>query len=69
MKYCQKHNQEYYDFLNDCPICIGETMKPHGYSGYKKTHLEKVKKINRNLKENYRALNYESGIEIKICIK
>jgi len=24
MKYCQKHNQEYYDNLDNCPICIGE---------------------------------------------
>jgi len=23
-KYCKKHNQVYYHFLNECPICVGE---------------------------------------------
>ena len=43
MKYCQKHNQEYYNYLHDCPICVGETIKPHEYSSYKKIQPESPK--------------------------
>lgn len=29
-KYCEKHRLEYYSFLNECPVCVGEKMKtPH----------------------------------------
>ena len=28
MKYCKKHKQYYYGFLNKCPICVGEKYKP-----------------------------------------
>ena len=24
MKHCRKHNQKYYDYLYECPICVGE---------------------------------------------
>jgi len=26
MKYCEKHNFEYMDFLSQCPLCRGEAM-------------------------------------------
>lgn len=26
-KHCQKHNQDYADFLTECPVCAGEKMK------------------------------------------
>ena len=47
-KYCKKHNFEYYDYLHDCPICVGETMKPHERLGEtipikKQTHETKTK--------------------------
>lgn len=25
-QYCEKHNQKYADFLNECPICVGEKL-------------------------------------------
>lgn len=27
MKHCKKHNQEYEDYLKECPICVGELLK------------------------------------------
>lgn len=25
-KYCKIHNLHYFDFLHECPICVGEAM-------------------------------------------
>ena len=24
--YCEKHKQEYYAYLNECPVCVGEKI-------------------------------------------
>jgi len=26
-KYCPKHNQRYAEFLDECPVCVGEKTK------------------------------------------
>ncbi len=28
-KYCEKHNQEYMEHVEECPICVGERMTVH----------------------------------------
>lgn len=48
-KFCEKHKQTYADFLDSCPICVGEQMaeeikkiyEEEGRSGKTTFHLPK----------------------------
>jgi len=44
MKYCKKHDREYMEHLNRCPLCAGEELKFNWMK--KKIILEKEDKKN-----------------------
>jgi hypothetical protein len=44
-QYCKKHNQEYADYLHQCPICRGEKLSEDLKSG--KVKWDKLWNINK----------------------